>query len=137
MSDTFDILKSYSDWGTTWEYIESINGMLPCIVEGNDDVTYVFYIAKETSTVGGLVNSIYYIKSYDFGDTWEEPALVIADVDLSFLGATLLHDNVFVVVYGCTVDEEEKSMLIRSYDDCETWETPEEITFSTTTTTTI
>ena len=124
--ETFDILKSY-DWGFVWETIESVEGYFPYVLECNDDKIFIFYVKESPDTSEGTKWDIYFKKSYDLGDTWEEEELAIEDVLFGCVSAIQLHDNVIILAFWQDDEGENKSMISRSYDDGVTWETPVEI----------
>ena len=124
--DTFDILKSY-DWGTVWELIDTIDGYFPYVLELNDDKVFIFFIKESPDTSEGTKWDILFIKSYDSGNTWEEPEVAIENVLHGCVSAIALHDNVIMLLFWQNDGGSNKSMMSRTYDDGITWEEPTEI----------
>jgi hypothetical protein len=124
--DTFEILKSY-DWGDEWDSIDDIEGILPSVLQSVSGVVFIFFLKEQVNTIEGDQYDLYLTRSYDWGDTWEEPELIAEDVVKAQVGAIEMFDKVILLSFWQDDSGTDKNYITKSFDEGFTWETPVEV----------
>jgi hypothetical protein len=124
--DTFEILKSY-DWGDEWDSIDDIEGILPSVLQSVSGVVFIFFLKEQVNTIEGDQYDLYLTRSYDWGDTWEEPELIIENVVKAQVSAIEMFDKVILLAFWQDDEGEDKNFVTKSFDEGDTWETPVEV----------
>jgi hypothetical protein len=124
--DTFEILKSY-DWGDEWDSIDEIEGILPAVIQSVSGVVFIFFLKEQVNTLAGEQYDLYLTRSYDWGDTWKEPELIIEDVVRAQVSAIEMFDKVMLLAFWQDDGGTDKNYITKSFDEGFTWETPVEV----------
>jgi len=90
-------------------------------------VVFIFFLKEQVNTLEGEQYDLYLMRSCEWGDTWEEPELIIENVVKAQVSAIEMFDKVILLAFWQDDEGEDKNFVTKSFDEGDTWETPVEV----------